>query len=91
MLLHLLSHCLIECLSPSAPIVNNLVLSPVIDGDFLPDEPQNLFINAAEIDYIAGANDMDGHIFTGLDVPSVNQPIQSTPLWVLNTHIRAVY
>uniref|UniRef100_A0A8C7X516 Carboxylic ester hydrolase n=1 Tax=Oryzias sinensis TaxID=183150 RepID=A0A8C7X516_9TELE len=62
------------------PIVNNLILSPVIDGDFLPDEPSNLFHNAAEVDYIAGANDMDGHIFTGLDVPSVNNDIVETPI-----------
>lgn len=60
--------------------MNNLVLSPVIDGDFLPDEPHNLFHNAAEVDYIAGANDMDGHIFTGLDVPSVNNDLFETPM-----------
>uniref|UniRef100_A0A4W4E5E5 Carboxylic ester hydrolase n=2 Tax=Electrophorus electricus TaxID=8005 RepID=A0A4W4E5E5_ELEEL len=66
--------------SPAHPIVQNLVLSPVIDGDFLPDDPSTLFHNAADIDYIAGINDMDGHIFTGFDVPSVNQPIQSTPV-----------
>ncbi|KAF6733043.1 Bile salt-activated lipase [Oryzias melastigma] len=66
--------------SPDQPIVNNLVLSPVIDGDFLPDEPHNLFHNAAEVDYIAGANDMDGHIFTGLDVPSVNNDLFETPI-----------
>uniref|UniRef100_A0A8C7X5Y2 Carboxylic ester hydrolase n=1 Tax=Oryzias sinensis TaxID=183150 RepID=A0A8C7X5Y2_9TELE len=66
--------------SPDQPIVNNLILSPVIDGDFLPDEPSNLFHNAAEVDYIAGANDMDGHIFTGLDVPSVNNDIVETPI-----------
>ncbi|RVE65407.1 hypothetical protein OJAV_G00116210 [Oryzias javanicus] len=66
--------------SPDQPIVNNLVLSPVIDGDFLPDEPHNLFHNAAEVDYIAGANDMDGHIFTGLDVPSINNDLVETPI-----------
>uniref|UniRef100_A0AAY4C7K6 Carboxylic ester hydrolase n=3 Tax=Denticeps clupeoides TaxID=299321 RepID=A0AAY4C7K6_9TELE len=66
--------------SPTDPIVHNLVLSPVVDGDFLPDEPGKLFVNAADIDYIAGVNDMDGHIFTGLDVPSVNQPIWPTPV-----------
>lgn len=64
----------------SDPIVNKLVLSPVIDGDFLPDDPSNLFHNAAEIDYIAGINDMDGHIFTGLDVPSINSPLLNTPV-----------
>ncbi|KAL2099540.1 hypothetical protein ACEWY4_003934 [Coilia grayii] len=76
--------------SPSAPIVQNLVLAPVIDGDFLPDEPANLFHNAAEVDYIAGANDMDGHIFTGLDVPSINQPLQGTPIEDLKTLIGAL-
>ncbi|XP_076139446.1 bile salt-activated lipase-like [Alosa pseudoharengus] len=75
--------------SPEAPIVNNLVLSPVIDGDFLPDEPANLFVNAAERDYIIGANDMDGHIFTGLDVPSINRPLPTTPVEDLKTLIAA--
>ena len=65
-----------------APLVLNLVLSGVIDGDFLPDEPYNLFHNAAEIDYIAGVNDMDGHLFTGLDVPSINSPLVDTSVWV---------
>ncbi|CAN9504824.1 unnamed protein product [Ophioblennius macclurei] len=66
--------------SPDSPIVNNLVLSATIDGDFLPDEPQNLFHNAAEIDYIAGINDMDGHVFTGLDVPSINSQLVDTDI-----------
>ncbi|XP_029024966.1 bile salt-activated lipase-like [Betta splendens] len=62
------------------PLVYNLVLSPVIDGDFLPDEPHNLFHNAADIDYIIGVNDMDGHLFTALDVPSVNSVLVDTPV-----------
>ncbi|XP_068430033.1 bile salt-activated lipase-like [Clinocottus analis] len=66
--------------SPDHPILSNLVLSPVIDGDFVPDEPTKLFHNAAEIDYIAGVNDMDGHLFTGLDVPSINSPLVDTPI-----------
>ncbi|XP_076845004.1 bile salt-activated lipase-like [Brachyhypopomus gauderio] len=66
--------------SAANPIVHNLVLSPVIDGDFLPDDPSTLFHNAADIDYIAGVNDMDGHIFTGFDIPSINQPLHSTPV-----------
>ncbi|XP_061590440.1 bile salt-activated lipase-like isoform X2 [Cololabis saira] len=66
--------------SPDSPIVSNMALSPVLDGDFLPDEPQNLFSNAAEIDYLAGVNDMDGHLFTGFDVPSVNSHLVSTPV-----------
>ncbi|XP_047426223.1 bile salt-activated lipase-like [Mugil cephalus] len=69
-------------LSSSAdhPVVFNLLLSAVVDGDFLPDEPQNLFHNAADIDYIAGVNDMDGHIFTAVDVPSINSPLEDTPI-----------
>uniref|UniRef100_A0A3Q3X0U9 Carboxylic ester hydrolase n=1 Tax=Mola mola TaxID=94237 RepID=A0A3Q3X0U9_MOLML len=66
--------------SPDSPLVFNLVLSPVVDGDFLPDEPHNLYHNAADIDYIAGVNDMDGHIFTGLDVPSLNSQLVDTPV-----------
>nr|XP_033952092.1 bile salt-activated lipase-like isoform X1 [Pseudochaenichthys georgianus] len=56
--------------SPSDPIVYHLELSPVIDGDFLPDHPSKLFHNAADIDFIAGLNDMDGYIFTSIDVPN---------------------
>lgn len=62
------------------PIVHKLALSPVIDGDFLPGEPESLFGNAADIDYIAGVNDMDGHIFATLDVPSINNALASTPV-----------
>ncbi|XP_062334833.1 bile salt-activated lipase-like [Osmerus eperlanus] len=64
--------------SPTNPVVNNMALAAVIDGDFLPDDPANLFHNAADIDYIGGANDMDGHLFSGVDVPSVNQPLHHT-------------
>ncbi|XP_053722864.1 bile salt-activated lipase-like [Synchiropus splendidus] len=66
--------------SPDDPIVNNLILSAVIDGDFLPDEPYNLFHNAAEVDYMAGVNDMDGHLFTGVDIPSINSHLVETPI-----------
>lgn len=66
--------------SPDHPLVENLILSGVVDGDFLPDEPHNLFHNAAEIDYIAGVNDMDGHLFTSLDVPTVNSMLVDTPI-----------
>ncbi|XP_016407405.1 bile salt-activated lipase-like [Sinocyclocheilus rhinocerous] len=66
--------------SASDPIVHNLALSPVIDGDFLPAEPDTLFGNAADIDYIAGVNDMDGHIFATLDIPSINNALVSTPV-----------
>ncbi|KAF7663375.1 hypothetical protein LDENG_00212190 [Lucifuga dentata] len=66
--------------SADSPLVYNLVLSPVLDGDFLPDEPYNLFHNAADIDYIAGVNDMDGHLFTALDIPSINSQLVDTPV-----------
>lgn len=66
--------------SCSDPLVFNLALSPVIDGDFLPDEPYNLFHNAADIDYIAGVNDMDGHLFTAFDIPSINSQLVDTPV-----------
>ncbi|KAM6901163.1 bile salt-activated lipase-like [Lycodopsis pacificus] len=66
--------------SPDNPLLFNLLLSPVIDGDFVPDEPSNLFHNAAEIDLIAGINDMDGHLFTGLDVPTINSPLVDTSI-----------
>ncbi len=57
----------------SDPVVQHLTLSPVVDGDFLPDEPANLFNNAVDIDYLAGVNDMDGHLFTSSDIPSFNK------------------
>nr|BAO01448.1 bile salt-activated lipase 2 [Thunnus orientalis] len=66
--------------SPDHPAVENLLLSPVVDGDFLPDQPGNLFHNAAEIDYLAGANDMDGHLFTSQDIPSLGDKNQETPI-----------
>ncbi|XP_059514388.1 LOW QUALITY PROTEIN: bile salt-activated lipase-like [Myotis daubentonii] len=49
-----------------------LGLLPVVDGDFIPDDPINLFANAADIDYIAGTNDMDGHLFASIDLPAIN-------------------
>ncbi|KAK1883822.1 Bile salt-activated lipase [Dissostichus eleginoides] len=66
--------------SPDHPVVFNLVLSPVIDGDFIPDDPSKLFNNTADIDYLAGVNDMDGHLFTGLDVLTINSPLVHTPI-----------
>lgn len=57
----------------SAGVVMDLLeLAPVVDGDFIPDEPSRLFHNAAQFDYMAGVNSMDGHIFAGVDVPSIN-------------------
>lgn len=67
-------------LSCPDPLVSNLALSPVIDGDFLPGEPYELFHNAADVDYIAGINDMDGHVFTAIDVPSINSQLVDTPM-----------
>ncbi|XP_053328380.1 bile salt-activated lipase [Spea bombifrons] len=58
------------------PLVYYLAYAPVIDGDFLPDEPRNLFSNAADVDYLAGVNDMDGHLFAGVDLPVINEPLQ---------------
>ncbi|NXX66608.1 CEL lipase, partial [Spizella passerina] len=57
------------------PFVHTLAFSPVVDGDFLPDVPEKLFANAADIDYLAGVNNMDGHIFAGVDVPAINRPL----------------
>ncbi|XP_075115914.1 bile salt-activated lipase-like, partial [Leptodactylus fuscus] len=57
------------------PVVHYLAFSPVIDGDFIPDEPQNLFSNAADVDYLAGANNMDGHMFAGMDLAVINEPL----------------
>lgn len=53
-------------------VMDLLELSPVVDGDFIPEEPSRLFHNAAQFDYMAGVNSMDGHIFAGVDVPSIN-------------------
>ncbi|XP_018588456.1 bile salt-activated lipase-like [Scleropages formosus] len=75
--------------SPENPLVFNLILCPVIDGDFIPDKPENLFENAADVDYIAGVNDFDGHFFTGFDVPSVNQPLHHTDPIVLKQLLTA--
>uniref|UniRef100_A0A671YWE6 Carboxylic ester hydrolase n=1 Tax=Sparus aurata TaxID=8175 RepID=A0A671YWE6_SPAAU len=61
--------------SPDHPAVKNLLLSPVVDGDFLPDQPSNLFHNTADIDYLAGVNSMDGHLFTSQDIPSLERKL----------------
>nr|XP_061836021.1 bile salt-activated lipase-like [Nerophis lumbriciformis] len=54
-------------------VMDLLELAPVVDGDFLPDHPSRLFHNAAHFDYMAGVNSMDGHLFAGVDVPSINK------------------
>ncbi len=45
-----------------------------------PPSLKTLFGNAADIDYIAGVNNMDGHIFATLDIPSINNALVSTPV-----------
>lgn len=62
------------------PVLKYLVLSPVVDGDFLPDQPSNLFHNTAEIDYLAGINNMDGHLFTSKDIPSFGDKNKDIPV-----------
>uniref|UniRef100_A0A665W1V7 Carboxylic ester hydrolase n=1 Tax=Echeneis naucrates TaxID=173247 RepID=A0A665W1V7_ECHNA len=59
-------------------VMDLLELAPVVDGDFIPDEPSRLFHNAAQFDYMAGVNSMDGHIFAGVDVPSINNRTKDT-------------
>ncbi|XP_027725445.1 bile salt-activated lipase [Vombatus ursinus] len=54
------------------PVLHYLGFTPVIDGDFIPEDPVNLFANAADIDYIAGTNNMDGHMFAMVDMPAIN-------------------
>ncbi|XP_076025622.1 bile salt-activated lipase-like [Genypterus blacodes] len=66
--------------SPDHPGVLGLLLSPVLDGDFLPDKPENLFHNAADVDFLAGVNNMDGHLFTSKDIPSVGKKNVETPV-----------
>ncbi|XP_059958412.1 bile salt-activated lipase [Mesoplodon densirostris] len=55
------------------PMLFYLGFLPVIDGDFLPSDPINLYANAADIDYIAGTNNMDGHIFASFEMPAINK------------------
>ena len=58
---------------------------PVIDGDFIPDHPSALFGNAAQFDYMAGVNSMDGHFFAGVDVPSINRKRKPTTMYATHT------
>ncbi|XP_065386001.1 bile salt-activated lipase isoform X1 [Macaca fascicularis] len=55
------------------PMLYYLGFIPVIDGDFIPDDPINLYANAADIDYLAGINNMDGHLFASIDMPAINK------------------
>ncbi|XP_023601439.1 bile salt-activated lipase isoform X4 [Myotis lucifugus] len=56
---------------------SRLGLLPVVDGDFIPDDPINLFANAADIHFIAGTNNMDGHIFASIDMPAIDNKEQT--------------
>uniref|UniRef100_A0A3P8S580 Bile salt-activated lipase n=1 Tax=Amphiprion percula TaxID=161767 RepID=A0A3P8S580_AMPPE len=58
------------------PVILKMYLLPVIDGDFLPDEPSHLFHNAADINYMAGVNNMDGFSFTTADIPSIKLSVK---------------
>uniref|UniRef100_A0A3B3D3U0 Carboxylic ester hydrolase n=1 Tax=Oryzias melastigma TaxID=30732 RepID=A0A3B3D3U0_ORYME len=77
---------MVTCLKMSDPVELTLagkidvllILGKVIDGDFIPSEPSELFHNAAQFDYLAGINSMDGHFFAGVDVPSINQGAGNT-------------
>uniref|UniRef100_A0A3Q1AZG7 Carboxylic ester hydrolase n=1 Tax=Amphiprion ocellaris TaxID=80972 RepID=A0A3Q1AZG7_AMPOC len=66
--------------SPDDPVILKMYLLPVIDGDFLPDEPSHLFHNAADINYMAGVNNMDGFSFTTADIPSLSSEQVDTPI-----------
>uniref|UniRef100_A0A6I8MZ42 Carboxylic ester hydrolase n=1 Tax=Ornithorhynchus anatinus TaxID=9258 RepID=A0A6I8MZ42_ORNAN len=62
------------------PLLSYLGFLPVIDGDFIPEEPAYLFANTADIDYMAGTNNMDGHFFAMFDLPAINKPsVDITP------------
>nr|XP_015857362.1 bile salt-activated lipase isoform X1 [Peromyscus maniculatus bairdii] len=62
--------------SQEYPIWHYLGFTPVVDGDFIPDDPINLYANAADIDYLAGINNMDGHLFATVDVPAIDKTNQ---------------
>ncbi|XP_064532888.1 bile salt-activated lipase-like [Pseudopipra pipra] len=71
-------------------LVHTLAITPVVDGDFLPDMPENLFANAADIDYLVGVNDMDGHFFAGLDLPAINAPLRKVTAEEIYNLIKAL-
>ncbi|XP_030647434.1 bile salt-activated lipase-like [Chanos chanos] len=62
----------------NGPVLHMLEFAPVVDGDLIPDHPSKLFHHAAEIDYLAGTNSMDGHLFAGMDIPSINEKRKPT-------------
>uniref|UniRef100_UPI00398ECE45 bile salt-activated lipase-like n=1 Tax=Pristiophorus japonicus TaxID=55135 RepID=UPI00398ECE45 len=59
---------LIMRLKKLIPIIQAVVWAPVIDGDFLPRDPEIRHSNAADVDYIAGVNNWDGFIFAKIDL-----------------------
>ncbi|XP_004713286.1 bile salt-activated lipase [Echinops telfairi] len=59
------------------PMLHYLAFVPVIDGDFIPEDPVNLYANTADIDYMAGTNNMDGHIFSSIDMPAIDKKSQA--------------
>ncbi|XP_004677919.1 PREDICTED: bile salt-activated lipase [Condylura cristata] len=70
------------------PLVYYLGFLPVVDGDFIPDDPINLFANAADVDYIAGTNDMNSNyleINKNIDANSMKQHLRAEFLhyWTL--------
>ncbi|CAN9504826.1 unnamed protein product [Ophioblennius macclurei] len=69
---------LIQPGTPDNPTMNYMYMSPVVDGDFIPDHPSNLFHNAADIDYLSGVNNMDGHIFAMQDIPFFSSKTKET-------------
>ncbi|KAM3867586.1 bile salt-activated lipase-like [Diretmus argenteus] len=69
---------LLDLVLGKGPVMDLISFSPVIDGDFIPDEPSRLFHNAAKFDYLAGINSMDGHLFAGVDIPSINKKNANT-------------
>ncbi|XP_029940674.1 bile salt-activated lipase-like [Salarias fasciatus] len=71
--------------TPETPTTSYMYMSPVVDGDFIPDHPGNLFHNAADIDYLSGVNNMDGHMFTSLDLPFFSDKTKESSVEDLRT------
>uniref|UniRef100_A0A3P8XW79 Carboxylic ester hydrolase n=1 Tax=Esox lucius TaxID=8010 RepID=A0A3P8XW79_ESOLU len=78
----------IDLLDKTGSVLELLEHAPVVDGDFVPEHPSKLFHNAANIDYLAGVNSMDGHLFAGVDVPSINKnQMPTTSIQDSNHHV----
>nr|CAB3264349.1 neuroligin-4, X-linked [Phallusia mammillata] len=79
-------------ISRNRDINMDLPWSAVIDGYFLPDRPENLQINSADKDYLLGNNNMDGHLFVGIDFPQMNidhEPMYHSDLVKASTRFTA--